>query len=85
MGIVFWTSVFGAKVIETGYSKNELIIFGIATGAATFIFMGSAAVIFSFIGGIVPVILVQILNGIVGALLIGYGTLRLVKLLSNKK
>jgi threonine/homoserine/homoserine lactone efflux protein len=84
MTIVFFTSIFTAKAIEYSYSKKELLIFGFGTGLATFIFMGISVVLFYFIKGVVPVSLVQILNIIVGCLLIGYGTIRLTKILRGK-
>src|SRR3989338_194836 len=42
MTIIFFTSLFAAKAVEYNYTKQELFIFGFATGSATFIFMGSA-------------------------------------------
>lgn len=77
--IIMWTSLFAAKTIEYNYTKRELFIFGFSTGLATFIFMGATVFLFSLIKGTIPVILIQILNLIVGCLLIGYGILRLVK------
>jgi arginine exporter protein ArgO len=79
MTIVFFTSLFTAKAVEYNYTKKELIWFGIGTGFATFLFMGSSVVLFSLIKGSIPKLLIQILNGIVGCLLIGYGGLRLKK------
>jgi len=75
--IVMWTSLFAAKTIEYNYSKKELFIFGFSTGLATLIFMGGAVILFSVIRGSVPVQLIQLLNLIVGCLLIGYGGTRL--------
>ncbi|KKP67140.1 MAG: Lysine exporter protein (LYSE/YGGA) [Candidatus Roizmanbacteria bacterium GW2011_GWA2_35_19] len=77
--IVFWTGVFAAKTIELNYSKKELFIFGLSTGLATFIFMSLSVILFSLIKQIVPIILIQLLNGLVGFLLVGYGILRLKK------
>lgn len=77
--IVFFTSLFTAKAIEYKYTKKELVKFGLGTGFATFLFMGTSVVIFSLIKGAIPVLLTQILNGLVGVLLIGYGLLRLYK------
>jgi threonine/homoserine/homoserine lactone efflux protein len=79
MTIVFFTSLFTTKAIEYGYSKKELLFFGLGTGLATFLFMGSSVLLFSLIKGTVPVLLIMLLNGIVGCLLIGYGSLRLLK------
>jgi threonine/homoserine/homoserine lactone efflux protein len=79
--IIFFTSLFTSKVIEYNYNKKELLIFGFSTGLATFIFMGSSVVLFSFIKGNIPMILIQTMNLIVGLLLVGYGTIRLFKIL----
>ena len=85
MTIVFWTSLFAAKAVEYNYTKRDLIIFGLSTGLATLIFMGSSVVLLSFIKGTVPIILIQILNIIVGCLLIGYGGIRLTKTFNNSE
>lgn len=81
--IVFFTSLFSAKAVEYNYTKKELYLFGLGTGLATLIFMGSSVLIFSLLKGTIPTIVIQILNMIVGALIIGYGTIRLVKLLKK--
>jgi len=83
--IVMWTSIFTAKTIEYNYSKKELFIFGLSTGLATFIFMGSSVVFFSFVRELVPLILIKALNGLVGLLLIGYAIIRLSTLIKYKK
>ena len=84
MTIVFFTSLFTAKAVEYSYTKKELYLFGLGTGFATFLFMGSSVVIFSLIRNAVPTILIQILNGIVGGLLVGYGSIRFYKVLLNR-
>ena len=78
--IVFWTSLFAAKAIEKGYQKNELVIFGFAAGFATCVFLGCAVGLFSTIRTSIPFILLRICNVGVGALLIGYGVIRLIKI-----
>ena len=82
--IFLWTSLFTAKASEYNYSKNELLIFGFSTGLATFVFIGTAVIIFSLIKQAIPVALIQTLNIIVGCLLIGYGGIRLIKVLRGK-
>jgi threonine/homoserine/homoserine lactone efflux protein len=79
MTIVFFTSIFTAKALEYNYAKKELLIFGFGTGMATFLFMGSSVILFSLIKGSVPIILIQLMNIVVGCLLIGYGGIRLLK------
>lgn len=76
MTIVWYTGIFTAKAVEYNYSKRELFIFGLSVGLATLLFMGSSVIIFSFIKNAVPVLLIQTLNVIVGALLILYGVIR---------
>lgn len=84
MTIVFFTSLFTAKAVEYKYTKKELIKFGLGTGFATLLFMGTSVVLFSLIKGAIPVLLIQVLNGLVGMLLIGYGLLRLYKGVARK-
>lgn len=83
MTIVFFTSIFIAKALENNYTKKELLVFGFGTGLATFLFMGTSVILFSSIKGSVPILLIQILNFAVGCLLIGYGSVRLIKVLKN--
>jgi len=79
MTIVFFTSLFATKAIEYNYTKRELLIFGLSTGSATIIFLGTSVILFSVIGGAIPFIVIRLLNILVGVLLIGYGTVRLAK------
>ncbi len=83
MTIVFFTSLFATKALEYNYTKRELLIFGLSTGSATLIFLGTSVIVFSLLGGAIPIILIRILNFFVGILLIGYGIVRLVKILKN--
>jgi threonine/homoserine/homoserine lactone efflux protein len=77
--IVFWTSLFATKAIEKGYSKKELVPFGFAAGLATLVFLCLSVTLLSLIKASIPMIVIRILNVIVGALLITYGIIRLVK------
>lgn len=85
MTIVFFTSIFTSKALEYNYTKKELLIFGFGTGLATFLFMGTSVILFSLIKEGVPLLLIQILNITVGCSLIGYGGIRLIKILINKE
>ncbi len=82
--IVFFTGMFAAKAVEYNYAKRELYMFGLAVGSATFIFMGASVFLFSLLKEAIPAIVIQILNLIVGFVLIGYGGIRLIKLLKNR-
>lgn len=83
--ILFWTSIFTAKTIEYSMTKKELTIFGFASGFATFLFLGSIVFLLSFMRTMIPLKLVQGLNIFVGLLLITYGIIRSIKMISNKK
>ena len=83
--IVFFTSLFATKAVELNYTKRELLIFGVSTGSATFLFLGTSVILFSIIGGVIPVMLIKILNILVGLVLIGYGMIRLVKIIKNSE
>ena len=85
MTIVFFTSLFAAKAVEYNYTKRELLIFGLATGSATFLFLGTSVILFSLSGAAIPIIVIRILNILVGILLIGYGTIRLARVLKNSE
>ncbi len=82
--IFLWTSLFATKAIEYNYSKNELFIFGFSTGLATFFFIGTAVIIFSLLKHSVPTVLIQVLNITVGILLVGYGAVRIIKVLKDR-
>lgn len=79
MTIFFWTGVFATKTLEYNYNKNELLLFGLSTGLATLLFMSFSVTTMSFIKEIIniPLAVVQILNFVVGGLLILYGGIRL--------
>ncbi|MBI2133641.1 LysE family transporter [Candidatus Woesearchaeota archaeon] len=81
--IVLFTSIFTTKTVEYNYTKKELFVFGFGTGLATLLFMSSAVILFSLIKANVPVLLIQILNLIVGLVLIGYGGMRFAKALAS--
>ncbi len=85
MTIVFFTSLFATKAVELDYTKRELLIFGLSTGSATLIFLGASVILFSLIGGAIPIRLIRLLNILVGILLIGYGAVRLVKGMQNNE
>jgi arginine exporter protein ArgO len=85
MTIVFFTGLFAAKAVEYNYTKRDLYIFGFSVGSATFTFMGLSVIIFSLLKETVPIELIQVLNLLVGIVLIGYGVMRLITILKPKK
>lgn len=80
MTIIFYTSLFSAKALEHNFTKRELWIFGMGVGLATFLFTGTAAVIFYMLKGVIPSPLVFAGNILVGIILVAYGTKRILKL-----
>jgi threonine/homoserine/homoserine lactone efflux protein len=81
--IVFWTGLFAARAIERGYTKKQLLFFGIAAGLATFVFLGSSVTLLSIIRASIPIMLLKISNIAVGTLLIFYGMIRLFRIVMN--
>lgn len=79
--IVFWTGLFTAKALEYRLDKGSLLLFGMAAGLATPLFLGSAVLVLSAVRGYIPPVAVSVVNGVVGLLLVGYGLVRLVKAL----
>jgi threonine/homoserine/homoserine lactone efflux protein len=83
--IVFWGSVFSAKAVEKNYKKKQLIIFGIGTGSSTFFFLSITMAVLSSMKSNIPSSIVQILNCVVGLVLIYYGITRTMKLVKIKE
>ena len=83
MTIVFFTGIFTTKALEHNYKKRELYLFGYSVGLATLLFMGVSVIIFSILKGFTPIIIIQVLNLIVGLVLIVYGIVRLLKGMKN--
>jgi uncharacterized membrane protein YczE len=71
-------------MVEFNYTKRELYIFGLSVGSATFIFMSFAVVLFTLVKRNIPLVLIQILNIIVGVVLIGYGLFRIIRILKMR-
>lgn len=78
--IVFWTSIFASKADEYMLNKRELIVFGIACGLATLLFLGVCVIFLSWLKIMISYVIIQSLNFIVGILLIFYGVVRLKKI-----
>lgn len=75
LSILFWTGVFATKLSVEGYSKREMKLFGVGAVLATFVFLGTFALI---IGLLQPVMeenatIINILNIVVGVIIIGFG------------
>lgn len=84
MTIVFFTSLFTSKALEYNYTQKQLTVFGVGTALATLIFMVGSVIVITLISAAIPILLIQILNGIVGVLIVGYGIQRLIKAIRSK-
>lgn len=83
--VFFWTGMFASKAAGLNYSSSQMRFFGIGAGAATFVFLGTASVVFSLAGSRIPAGLMKILNPAVGAVLAAYGIFRIIKMMKNYK
>lgn len=81
--IVFWTSIFASKVDEYMLNRRELIIFGLACGLATLLFLGACVMLLSWLKIMISYVIIQLLNFIVGIVLVFYGMIRLKKIRIN--
>ena len=82
--IVTVTSLFTTKALEYKYTKHNLIVFGLSMGLSTILFMGISGIIVSSVKVAIPTVAILISNILVGCLLIGYGVVRLFKILKDK-
>lgn len=81
--IIFWTSIFTARSIEYSLTKNELIIFGISAGLATFLFLALSVFVISLLKTSIPAMVVPIVNLVVAIVLLYYGIIRLIKIIKT--
>ena len=77
--IVFWGSVLTTKIIDDGLKKKELVIFSIGLVSATLFFLTFIAVLGTILSGFIPESVSNVLNVIVGLLIIFFGIKMLVK------
>ncbi len=77
--IVFWGSVLTTKIIDDGLKKKELVIFSIGLVSATLFFLSFVALLGTVLSGFIPESISNILNIIVGLLIILFGIKMLVK------
>lgn len=71
--IIFWSGVFSTQVIEHSYSRQQLVFFGMGCVLSTLLFLTGIAALGSVISGFLPAIIIQILNGVVGLVIMYFG------------
>jgi threonine/homoserine/homoserine lactone efflux protein len=73
LSILFWSGVFATKLSSEGYSKREMKLFGMGAVMATLVFLSIFAVIVSLLHPIMSKKLVDVMNALVGIIIIGFG------------
>lgn len=77
--IIFWSGVFSAQVAENNYSSKQLALFGFGCVLSTLSFLTFVAACGSLLKGFLPLLLIQVLNVMVGIILICFGIRLLIK------
>ena len=77
--IVFWGSVLTTKIIDDKLEKKELVVFSIGLVSATLLFLTMVAILGTILSNFIPDNISNILNIIVGVLIIGFGIKLLIK------
>ncbi len=77
--IVFWGSVLTTKIIDDKLKKKELVIFSVGLVSATLLFLTAVAILGTILSSFIPNNISNILNVIVGALIIFFGIKMLIK------
>ena len=75
--IIFWAGVFSTKIAEENLKRRDIYVFGFGTLLSTIFFLSLIALAGSFTKTFFPSYVIQILNLIVGFLLI-YFSIRMV-------
>jgi threonine/homoserine/homoserine lactone efflux protein len=79
LSILFWSGVFATKLSSEGYSKREMKLFGMGAVMATLVFLSIFAVIVSLLHPIMNKKLVDVMNALVGIIIIGFGVRTLLR------
>ncbi len=78
--IIFWSGVFSTQVIENELNRKQLFLFGLGCILSTLLFLSFVAICGDIISMFLPQTVIDILNIMVGFILIFFG----VKLLFKK-
>ncbi len=82
--IVFWSGMFSTQMIENKWNKKQLFFFAVGCVIATITFLTVVAFLGSVLSDYLPKIIVQLLNVIIGIVLIFFGIRLLCKKDNNK-
>jgi len=73
LSILFWSGVFATKLSSEGLSKKEMKLFGLGAVTATFVFLSIFAIVISLLHPMMDQTVVDVMNVIVGIIIIGFG------------
>ncbi len=79
MTILLWSGVFSTQVVELGLSRQQIVFYGLGCLCATPIGLTIASLLGSVCRQFFPALVIQILNGVVGAALILFGVRMVAK------
>jgi threonine/homoserine/homoserine lactone efflux protein len=71
--ILFWSGMFSAQIIQKKWNTRQLAFFAAGCVLAPLVFLSAVAALGAALGGVLPEIVIRILNILVGAALIFYG------------
>jgi threonine/homoserine/homoserine lactone efflux protein len=73
--ILFWAGIFSSKIIEDGFTKKDMVLFGFGAVLATILFLGVLSFIFGTIGHSISKYetVKDVFNVFVGLVIIGFG------------
>ena len=77
--IVFWGSILTTKIIEDNINKKELAIFSIGLVSSTIIFLTFVSVLGTILSSFIPENISNVLNIVVGILIVFFGVKLIVK------
>lgn len=78
MTILFWAGVFSAKLTDEKLNRSEMYRYGLGAVLSTLFFLSLVAMLGSLTRTLLPHIIIQGLNLLVGLVLIGFGFSRLL-------
>lgn len=71
--ILFWSGMLTAKVMENKWDRGQLSFFALGCVLATVVFLTAVAAIGGLLGGVLPNLVIVVLNAAVGLMLIYFG------------
>ncbi len=77
--ILFWAGVFSTKLAEENFQRGQVYAFGGGAVLSTAFFLSLVSFLGSLINAHVPAVFIQILNFIVGLVLISFGLRTMLK------